>query len=521
MSWPGAAAFRPARAGHRRCLALLAGLAILVAAGPGQAADMPAAAGSAQAPSAMAGPAAAAAGTHVTLVVTDPPGQGFNDGRPADPQAGDNQAATLGEQRLRVLQQAAAIWAERIASPVPIRVEIELAQLPCEADRTVLGWAGPTYVVRDFAGAPRPNTHYPVALANALAGSDLVADEVDIVASFNLAIDLGCREGISGWWYGLDPEQPVPEDRIALLPVALHELAHGLGFVSLIDVDEGSYPEAASPTVWASYLYDLGLQRHWRHLSALDRAVSARNDPHLVWTGEQVNQRLEQVLAAAPVLVAPGARGAGAIDELGLAQFGAPWPDGLVARVVAVNDGVGDRADGCQVPFANGARLAGRIALIERGTCTFVEKVAHAQAHGAVAAVIVNNEEGVPPAMGGDAPAITIPAVMVTRRAGAALRLGLVRQALPLTYGRAPELAGIAAGCLRMYAPDEAEPGSSVSHFHASAQPPLLMAPRIARDHFDQPGLAVELLHDIGWPRPAGAAVPEPGNNDCLWRPLP
>ena len=149
----------------------LAGLAAVVATGPGQAAHTHAAtAGAAHASSATAGPAETSPNTRFTLVVTDPLGQGFNDGRPADPGAGDNQAATLGQQRLRVLQHAAAIWAERIASPVPIRVEIELAQLPCEADRTVLGWAGPTYVVRDFAGAPRPNTHYPVALANALAG---------------------------------------------------------------------------------------------------------------------------------------------------------------------------------------------------------------------------------------------------------------------------------------------------------------------------------------------------------------
>lgn len=502
-------------------LVLLAALLAMAWPLPGQ--GMPDASAAAW-PAALASsaPAVPETGTRFTLVVTDPPGQGFNDLRPADPQAGDNQATTLGQQRLRVMQQAAAIWAEQVASPVPIRVEIGFEHLPCEAERTVLGWAGPTYVVRDFAGAPRANTHYPSALAGALSGrSWLPAGAADISATFNAAIDQGCREGASGWWYGLDPAQPVPEDRIALLPVALHELAHGLGFVSMIDLDDGSYPEAGSPTVWADYLYDLAMQRHWRHMDAAQRVASARNDPHLVWTGGQVNRRLAQVLESQPVLLAGGGRGQAVIEVLGLAQFGPPWPEApLQAPVLAVNDGHGDPADGCQLPFVNGSRLAGRIALIDRGECTFVEKVAHAQAHGAVAVVIVDNVDGVPPLMGGEDASITIPAVMVTRQEGAAFRRARVRHALQLTFTRSAELAGTAGGCLRMHAPAAAETGSSVSHFSAAAQPSLLMAPRIARHHFALPGLEVQLLHDIGWPRPPGLP-PAAGDNECLRSPLP
>ncbi|MCK9490128.1 MAG: hypothetical protein M0Q42_12200 [Xanthomonadales bacterium] len=255
-------------------------------------------------------------------------------------------------------------------------------------------------------------------------------------------------------------------------------------------------------------------------MSAAERVASARNDPHLVWTGERVNRRLDQVLATAPVLVAEGARGPVVIEELGLAQFGAPWPDELSAPVLAVNDGIGDPGDGCQVPFANGERLAGRIALIDRGTCTFVEKAAHAQAHGAVAVVIVNNTDETPPGMAGSDPSITIPVVMVTRRVGADLRRGRVRHGLQVAFDRADELAGTAAGCLRMYAPAAAESGSSVSHFHSAAQPGLLMAPAIGRHHFDQLDLSVDLLHDIGWPRPL-ATPPPAGDNHCLSGPLP
>src|SRR5207247_8260475 len=53
-------------------------------------------------------------------------------------------------------------------------------------------------------------------------------------------------------------------------------------------------------------------------------------------------------------------------------------------------------SDGCTSvdPGANG-----KLALIDRGTCTFSQKVANAKAAGAVAVVIINNVAGDPVAM--------------------------------------------------------------------------------------------------------------------------
>jgi 3-hydroxy-3-methylglutaryl CoA synthase len=45
---------------------------------------------------------------------------------------------------------------------------------------------------------------------------------------------------------------------------------------------------------------------------------------------------------------------------------------------------------GCS-PLDNTERMAGNIAVINRGACTFVEKVRNAQAAGAVAVVITDN----------------------------------------------------------------------------------------------------------------------------------
>lgn len=70
--------------------------------------------------------------------------------------------------------------------------------------------------------------------------------------------------------------------------------------------------------------------------------------------------------------------------------------------------------------------LSGKIALIDRGDCFFVNKVYNAQLAGAKAAVIINNTPGAPFTMGssgtGIAKLITIPSVMITKTLGDKLK---------------------------------------------------------------------------------------------------
>ncbi len=71
--------------------------------------------------------------------------------------------------------------------------------------------------------------------------------------------------------------------------------------------------------------------------------------------------------------------------------------------------------------------VQGKIVLIDRGTCSFIEKVMGAQLGGAAGVIIVNNAPGAGPvAMGGaaenGAPAIIIPSVMVSFEDGLELR---------------------------------------------------------------------------------------------------
>jgi minor extracellular serine protease Vpr len=68
--------------------------------------------------------------------------------------------------------------------------------------------------------------------------------------------------------------------------------------------------------------------------------------------------------------------------------------------------------------------LTGKIALIDRGTCTFSEKIRNAQTKGAVGVLVVNNVAGDPTAMGQDGTANqpTIPAAMLGKAEGAAIK---------------------------------------------------------------------------------------------------
>ena len=100
-------------------------------------------------------------------------GVGFNDATPAAP-VGGNPGTTRGQQRLNAFAHAASIWGAELNSTVDIRILARMTPLSCSATSAVLGSAGPRFVDRDFPGAPVAGHWYHIALANKLAGTDLV-----------------------------------------------------------------------------------------------------------------------------------------------------------------------------------------------------------------------------------------------------------------------------------------------------------------------------------------------------------
>jgi hypothetical protein len=101
-----------------------------------------------------------------------------------------------------------------------------------------------------------------------------------------------------------------------------------------------------------------------------------------------------------------------------IADFGPPLPTvPITADVVLVQDDAAPASDGCD-NITNGADLMGKIALVDRGICTFVSKVQALQDAGAVAVIVINNQGGGPFAMSGNTGNIAIPAVMISQGNG-------------------------------------------------------------------------------------------------------
>ena len=100
----------------------------------------------------------------------------------------------------------------------------------------------------------------------------------------------------------------------------------------------------------------------------------------------------------------------------------------LTNTVVALQDAPGtggSTTDGCDM-VTNAAAVAGKIALIDRGTCAFVLKSKNAQNAGAVGVLIANNAAGAgPPNIGGTDATITIPTQGISLEDGAKIRAAL------------------------------------------------------------------------------------------------
>ncbi|WP_020649021.1 M36 family metallopeptidase [Solimonas variicoloris] len=105
--------------------------------------------------------------------------------------------------------------------------------------------------------------------------------------------------------------------------------------------------------------------------------------------------------------------------EFGVAAMG-PANFDLTKDVAIYSDGTASPNLACN-PATNAAALAGKIALVTRGTCNFTVKVKNAQDAGAAAVLIANNAAGVLSSFGGVDASITIPSMMVSNTDGAGI----------------------------------------------------------------------------------------------------
>ncbi|QSX37768.1 rhombosortase-dependent M36 family metallopeptidase [Shewanella sedimentimangrovi] len=102
------------------------------------------------------------------------------------------------------------------------------------------------------------------------------------------------------------------------------------------------------------------------------------------------------------------------------ASFGKGQFD-ITGNVVRIVDGTAPFNDGCTAA-TNGADLAGKIVIIDRGACAFTVKAKNAQNAGAIGVLIANNSGTTDPApMGGTDTSVKIPAMGLSLNDGAAI----------------------------------------------------------------------------------------------------
>jgi hypothetical protein len=433
----------------------------------------------------------------ITILNNDGAGEGFNDPTPAAP-VGGNTGTTVGQQRLNVFQKAADIWAGLLPSPVTIVVRAQFDPQTCTATSAILGSAGPSSLHRDFAGAPMANTWYHVAMASKFAGVDLsVSPAYDINATFNSNLNgsLSCLNGV-GWYLGYDGLEGT---NIELLPVVLHELGHGLGFSAQIGSTGVEPGTPAGPTLYERFIRDNTLGMTWDTMTAAQRAASAINTNNVVWNGPCATGHAPYVLSGTPKMWVNSGTGLAASYLTGSASFG-PQNYSVTGNLVLVDDGAAPVTDACTA-LINGGAVLGNIAVIDRGTCSFVIKAQAAQAVGAIAVVIVNNVAGAAPGLGGTDPSITIPVVSVSQADGTAIKTAMLSGTVNVTLGLDPSIRAGAdsANRIKLYTPNPYQSGSSVSHWDVSATPNLLMEPAINTNLSSTVDLTFWMFGDLGW----------------------
>jgi hypothetical protein len=169
------------------------------------------------------------------------------------------------------VQASIDVWSANFKSPVVVSVDASWGR---SSSWGVLGSARPGSFFSAFSGAPDPSLWYPSALANALAGKDLDKANPEIVIQVNSAASWNTRgDGLpTGNEYDLQS-------------VFLHEIGHGLGFLSNDAYDPffglGSLDQ---PTPFDAYLQTSD-GRRLADLPTPSKELGLALTSSLVWSG--------------------------------------------------------------------------------------------------------------------------------------------------------------------------------------------------------------------------------------------
>jgi len=286
-------------------------------------------------------------------------------------------------------------------------------------------------------------------------------------------------------------------------------MGHGLGFSTLVNVSTGVIFNSFHD-LFERHIRDNTLGLHWDAMTNAQRQASAINTGNVVWDGAATNLKTTLFLNRRPQVVVNSPPVIAGTYTSGSSTFGGQLTvAGVTAAVVLANDGSGTTSDACS-PLINAAAMAGKICLVDRGTCAFVTKAENAQNAGAIGMIMVNNVAGPAAEIAGVDPTVTIPVTSLSQTDGNAIKAQLGGGVNATVKESNSKLAGADdSNRALLFTPNPVQVGSTISHWDVSAAPSLLMEPIITPDLTSSVDLTRYHFEDIGWlPRTSGVGPP-------------
>lgn len=145
---------------------------------------------------------------------------------------------------------ATTLWSQYLISDVPIKIAAHMQLL-------LPGQLGITFPNgrMNFPDAPVPDVWYATSLANAISGSEQNPGEVDMEIYLS---------SIANWYLGTDGA--TPPGQYDLVSTVLHEICHGLGFLSLANY---TAPEGSFGLIFAENFAPLTTSFPWPDLDTM------------------------------------------------------------------------------------------------------------------------------------------------------------------------------------------------------------------------------------------------------------
>ncbi len=171
------------------------------------------------------------------------------------------------------INAAVDIWSQNFVSQVPVKVKVYWGR---QSSSAILASAAPGKFHTNFKNIPDNDLWYASALADAIAGEDIEPAIEEVTIRIN---------STNGPILYLGTDGNCPSNKYDLVSMILHEMAHGLGFLSNADYDDlYGYGSIQQPTPYDAYA-QLPDGRRLMDLDSPSLELGEAMTQPLVWSG--------------------------------------------------------------------------------------------------------------------------------------------------------------------------------------------------------------------------------------------